>query len=260
MSHHAAVLAALGACVMLAGCAPATDKAQVQDPRVGQFAQLPDWRGIWALEGLDPGIAGFPERVQGGAMPPYALAGFDAPWNEAGRKKFQAMLADMGHRKADGWGYPMMMSSPAPFQFFISPEETLIINQYREVRHIRTDGSDHPPLEDRWDTTWGDSVGHWEGDTLVIDTVSVREPIKYFLLVPPLSAHAHYVERLRKTGPDRIESEVTIEDPENLTATWVARVAYARQPALDHLVHDDFTNDRSEVENGVFAILPPKQE
>ena len=54
------------------------------------------------------------------------------------------------------------------------------------------------------------------GDTLVIDTVSVRDPQKFFFAAPTLSEEAHYVERLHMTAPDRIESEITIEDPATL--------------------------------------------
>ncbi len=169
------------------------------EPRVAQFETLPDWRGIWIAEGQAPEISGFPVGTDRAAI--YKLAGFAAPWNESGRAKFDAMIAGQGNRKTKGWGYPMMMNSSAPLQFLITPEETLLLNMYSEVRHIYTDGRDHPPAEDRWPTTWGDSVGHWEGDTLVVDTVSVSDPLKFFFLAPPLSEQARYVERFRRTAP-----------------------------------------------------------
>ena len=99
----------------------------------------------------------------------------------------------------------------------------------------------------------------WEGDTLVIDTVSVRDPNRYFFSNPPLSDKAHYVERLRMTGADRIESVMTVEDPVTLAAPWVIELDYVRLPALDRLIHDAYDNDRSEVEGGVFTIVPPKE-
>jgi hypothetical protein len=163
-------------------------------------------------------------------------------------------VADPGSRKAEGWGYPMMMNSSAPMQFMITPDETLIVNMYREVRHIYTDGRELPAEADRWATTWGDSVGRWEGDTLVIDTVSVRDPLRFFFFAPPLSEQAQYVERLRKTGPDRIEMQMTVEDSVTLTAPWTINLAYIRAPQLDRLIHDDFDNDRTGIENGVFTI------
>jgi hypothetical protein len=215
---------------------------------------LPDWQGIWIAEGLTPEISGFPGR---GAQ--YKLLGEDAPWNEQGMERVRAAQANQADQKADGWGFPLMMNAAAPLQFLITPHETLIINVYRDVRHIYTDGRDHPAEADRWPTTWGDSVGRWEGDTLVIDTVSVRDPNRYFFSNPPLSDQAHYVERVHMTGPDRIESVMTIEDPATLTMPWVIQLAYVRATGLDRMINDDYANDRSEVEGGVFTILPPKE-
>ena len=125
-----------------------------------------------------------------------------------------------------------MMDGAPPLQFVITPEETLIFNTYRDLRHVYTDGRPHPPEEDRWPTTWGDSVGHWDGDTLVIDTVSVREPNKYFGVSAWLSDQAHYTERLRMVAPDRIEGEMTIVDPATLSQPWVVKLNYKRADGL----------------------------
>jgi hypothetical protein len=215
---------------------------------------LPDWQGVWIAEGLAADISGFPPFD----ARPYKLLGMDFPWNEEGRARLQTLRSGQANRKADGWGFPLMMDSAAPFEFVITPQQTLIINVYRDVRHVYTDGRDHPAEEDRWPTTWGDSVGHWEGDTLVIDTVSVRNPNRYFFSSPPLSEEAHYVERLRMTGPDRIESVMSIEDPVTFERPFVVELAYVRTTGLDRLIHDAYDNDRSEVENGLFTIVPPK--
>jgi hypothetical protein len=233
-----------GAFIVLGAVVPLALEAQ----------SLPDWRGVWIAEGLTPEISGFP-----GPGAQYKLLGQDAPWNEQGIARVRTAQANQADQKANGWGFPLMMNAAAPLQFLITPHETLIINVYRDVRHVYTDGRDHPPEQDRWPTTWGDSVGRWEGDTLVIDTVSVRDPNRYFFSNPPLSDQAHYVERLRMTGPDRIHSVMTIEDPVTLTARWVVELDYVRLTGLDRLIHDAYDNDRSEVEGGVFTIEPPKE-
>lgn len=254
MSASKAVVALTLVCaaVGLVAC----EKKQVDATRIGVFARLPDWRGVWIVEGMEAEISGFPAPESRGQ---YKLTGGGAPWNEIGRKKYEAMERNQGHRKATGWGFPMMMGGAAPLQFLITPEETLVVNMYSEVRHIYTDGRDHPSVEDRWPTTWGDSVGHWEDDTLVVDTVSVRDPLKYFFVAPPLSEQAHYVERLRMTERDRIESKITIEDPATLRKPWTLKIAYVRAAQLDRLVQDAFDNDRSELEGDKFTILPSKE-
>lgn len=220
---------------------------------MGAMAQTtPDWRGVWIAEGLTADISGFP--------PPdarwYKLLGDEAPWNEEGRRRFQAAMSNQGTLKADGWGFPMMMDSAAPLEFVITPHATLIVNVYRDLRHIATDGRSLPAADDRWPTTWGTSVGRWEGDTLVIETVSVRNPTRYFFSSPPLSEQARYLERIRKTAADRIESVMTIEDAATLTEPWVIELTYVPAPGSDRLILDDYDNDRSEVDGETFTIVP----
>jgi hypothetical protein len=215
-----------------------------------------DWSGVWIAEGLTPDISGFP--------PPgarwYKLLGDEAPWNETGRERFREAMSGQGTLKADGWGFPMMMDSAAPLQFLITPDEMLIINVYRDVRHIHTDGRKMPSADDRWPTTWGTSVGRWEGDTLVVETLSVRDPTRYFFSSPPLSEQARYVERIRMTAPDRIESVITIEDPVTLAEPWVVELSYVPASGSDRLIHDDYANDRSEVDGDVFTIAAPDSD
>ena len=161
--------------IVLLAIASATCASLLGVARLGAQAQsLPDWRGYWIGEGLTAEISGFP------AGGDYKLLGQTAPWSEEGRKRVEATRARQMDQKANGWGFPLMMNSAAPMQFLITPRETLIINIYRDVRHVYTDGRRLPAEEDRWPTTWGESVGRWEGDTLVIETVSVRNPNRYF--------------------------------------------------------------------------------
>jgi hypothetical protein len=225
--------------------------------RAQQFAALPDWRGVWFYEGAqDAGISGI--LSNDAFRPPIMNPG--GPWKDESRAQLFEIFAQSTARKANGWGFPMMMSSLTPLQFVVTPDEVLVLTAYRDLRHIYTDQRPLSAEEDREPSTWGESIGHWEGDTLVIETVAVRRPAVYSQVGPPLSDNARYIERLRKTGADRMELEMMIEDPATLTAPHSFKVAYVRAEGLDRLFYDDFTNDRSELENGVFAILPPKEK
>jgi len=255
-------------CVVLvaAGCA----REQPVDARVAAFAALPDWSGVWTVEGLEVGVDGFPQiavEAENSAPNPSLLVVFNqgAPLKPEVRARLQAMLAKTQGNVAQtpdgsaGWGFPLMMNSPPPLQFIITPEETLIFNAYRDLRRIHTDGRQRPPVEDRWPpTTWGDSVGHWEGDTLVIETIDVREPAQYFGLSMPFSAKARYTERLRRTGPDRIEGEMTIEDPELFSAPMTVPLAWTRDSEIDGLVLDAFSADRTGFDGEFNTIEPPQ--
>src|SRR4029453_9492064 len=114
----------------------------------------------------------------------------------------------------------------------------------------------HPAKEVVWHPIWGDSVGRWEGDTLVIDTVSVREPRKYFGVVVWLSDQAHYTERLRMVAPDRIEGEMTVVDPATLSRDWVVKLNYKRADGFDRLIHDAYDNDRTGFDGDFYTIKP----
>jgi hypothetical protein len=158
-----------------------------------------------------------------------------------------------------GWGYPMMMDAATPVQFMITPEEVLIVNAYGETRHIYTDGRAMPAAEDMWPTVWGTSIGHWEGDTLVVETVQVQMPFTYFHGAPSLSEDAVYHERIRLAG-GRIVTEYTITDPVTLTGPWKVTINLVREEAFDRMVQMDFSNDRTGSEDGVNTIEPPADE
>lgn len=75
-------------------------------------------------------------------------------------------------------GFPTIMYVPLAdfmFELLLTPEQTVLVSTDGTVRHIYTDGRSHPKPEDLWPTPVGDSIGHWEGTTLVVDTLA-REP------------------------------------------------------------------------------------
>ena len=248
--------AVAAACLVLSGPAPAQDNAA----RVEAFAKLPYWPGYWVSEQYQgTTIGGSAAPRPPGSPPLQRLNGFDAPWNEEGKRRQAEAAKTRPGRKAMGWGYPMMMDAATPLQFMITPEETLIVNAYGETRHIYTDGRAMPAAEDMWPTVWGTSIGRWEGDTLVVETVQVQMPYAYFHGAPSLSEEARYIERIRLDG-DRLVNAFTIEDPVTLTGPWNVTINQVREEGFDRMVQMDFSNDRTGQENGVNTIEPPADE
>jgi hypothetical protein len=240
--------------------APAVAQEPAQQARVETFARLAYWPGYWvAANQAGTSISGISARASGeGAEPVDSLAvwGNTAPWNEEGRRRIAEIARTQGGRKGLGWGYPLMMNAATPLQFLITPEEVLIINAYNETRHVYTDGRDHPPRDDLWPTVTGNSIGRWEGGTLVIDTIMVTNPNAFFQGGPPLSEEARYVERIWLDG-DRLRAEMTIEDPVTLSAPWVARLAWVRDEGFDRMIQVDWNNDRTGTEGDTNTIEPP---
>jgi hypothetical protein len=257
-------LAAAIAVATMIVAAPALAQDEQQEARVETFRKLPYWPGYWvgetasgtAISGmLQPGTSRREPGPEGGI----ALWDNKAPWNDEGKRRVAEVLRAQGGRKGLGWGFPLMMNSSTPLLFLITPEETIIVNAYKETRHIYTDGRDHPPVEDLWPTVTGNSIGHWEGDTLVIDTIMVSDPNAFFQGNVPLSEQARYHERIRLDG-DKLVIEWTIEDPATLTGPWKAKVNLVREPGFDRMIEVNWDNDRTGNEGDVNTIEPPANE
>jgi hypothetical protein len=123
-------------------------------------------------------------------------------------------------------GMPGIMGQPYPMEFLLTPGKvTIVIEAYTQVRHIYTDGrplpSDPDPL------FYGTSIGRWEGDTLVAETVGFNEFVQVARGVP-YSNRMKIVERFRLTDPDTMTIETTITDPVVLTAPTTSMATLRR--------------------------------
>lgn len=220
------------------------------DCEPADLAALAEWGGVWTAENGDAVDQGLSGRAGSSSAP---LLGLGAPWNDAGRERMAAVWQTVGTGplETSGWGFPMMMYSYSEFTLAAAPAVTTMVNQYSEVRQIYTDGRGHLPDDVRWATNWGDSIGCWQGDTLVIETISARYDPDFNPFAPPLSEAARFVERLRLVGPGRLQNIITITDPELLSEPWTLELYYV--PAgLDRLVLEAFT-DRNDVEGGTIT-------
>ena len=185
------------------------------------LAKLPDWtKGVWQVDWSSLfGPGGRPEPPS--LTPDYA-AKFKA--FQAGQARGENVQSDNANCLPAGM--PQIMAMPYPIEFIYSPGRvTIAIETDSQVRRIYTDGRKHPADPDP--AFNGDSVGHWEGATLVVDTISL-EP--HTMIAPGVghSDQAHITERIRQLGPDRLEIATTIEDPKVLTKPWTTIKPYIR--------------------------------
>ncbi len=187
-------------------------------------AQLPDWSGVWG-----PDI-GDQDAENDRNPPPWTpkaaaqIAAMNAE-EEAGRPK--GLFVDCLPEGMPSW---MLISHNAMEALFTPGRVTLLGESDGErLRRIYTDGRPHPDDPDL--TFHGHSIGHWERDTLVVDTVGVLPEV--LLAVSEAAGVAnngdmHIVERLRLTKPDTLQDELTITAPHVLTKPWVTRRIYYR--------------------------------
>lgn len=99
----------------------------------------------------------------------------------------------------------------------------------------------------------GDSVAHWEGDTLVVDTIGVDRRTWVDVFGTPHTEKLHVVERYRRTGPNRLEVALRVEDPGAFTTPWSAVLAY-RKDANPYLEVVCAENNRDAETGGTYPI------
>lgn len=105
------------------------------------------------------------------------------------------------------------------YQIVQTPEYVVIlVEMIHDARIIPLDGRPHPaPNIRQW---LGDSRGHWEGNTLVVDTTNFTGKTAF----RGSSENLHLVERFTRTDPDTIHYEFTVDDPAAFTRPWSAEI------------------------------------
>jgi hypothetical protein len=124
-------------------------------------------------------------------------------------------------------GVPRATYIPQPFRIFQNARQIFITYQYDgAVRNIFLKDPGPPPV-DSW---MGQSFGHWEGETLVVDVTGMNDQSWFDRAGNFHSDELHVVERYTRTSPDVISYEATIEDPKVFTRPWkIAMPLYRRQ-------------------------------
>jgi hypothetical protein len=175
-------------------------------------------------------------------------------WTPEGQKEAKLRAAaqrndQLGHPLADSWedrplqerclvglnaGPPMV---PGAYnnnvQLLQTPGYVLILNEMvHDARIIPLDGRPHGTIR-QWK---GDSVGHWEGNTLVVDTTNFKRETS----LDGSSANTHLVERFTRTGPDTLLYEFTVDDPTMWTRPWTAVVPMSKSedPIYEYACHE----------------------
>lgn len=117
-------------------------------------------------------------------------------------------------------GVPRMNTTPYPFRIMQSPNLTLIVYEggAHIWRQIFTDGRPHP--KDPNPDWLGDSIGHWEGDALVVDTVGFNGKTWIDESGLPTTESLHIIERFRRPDLGHMEIVNTVDDPKAYTKSW----------------------------------------
>jgi hypothetical protein len=195
----------------------------------------PNLNGIWevlntAVSNLEDhaaqlGIPAGRSVVEGGPIPylPSALA--------KRQENFKNRLTEDSEAKCYMVGVPRITYMPYPFQIVQTPTHFTFLYEYvHTVRSIYMD-MPHPKGPIEW---WmGDSRGHWEGDTLVVDVVHFTDQTRLDRAGNYHSPALHVVERYTLTDRDQIQYEATIEDPTVFSRPWKISMPLYRRAEKD---------------------------
>jgi hypothetical protein len=246
------------------------------------LAKLPDFNGVWERGGGAPrggggqagnataprgGAAGAPRGAGPAAGAPAANAPAAAqrgggggrgggrgggmqlnPEYEAKSRAYQANAPeDNTTANCLPPGMPGIMTQPYPMEFLLTPGKvTIVIEAYTQVRHIYTDGRKLP--EDPDPKFFGTSIGHWEGDTLVAESIGFSPSIRIAPGVAP-SEKMRIVERFRLADPDNMTIETTITDPVVMAAPYTtsANLRRHREWTIEEYICEE--NNRNSVDS-----------
>ena len=221
----AAIATAAIATVALVGCnsastgsagaqaAPSTEAAKPNP--YAELNKLPDWTGVWEPARFagrpNPPPAGTPP---GPPAPPKltpAYAAKYAAFQEKNRKTPGLnFVTDVANCVPPG--LPGSMNQPYPMEFLFTPGRvTILIETYSMVRRVYLDGQVKP--EDTDASYQGTSVGHWDGDTLVVETTNILPETSPIQGIIGHSEMFKVTERMRLEDPETLQVQTTVEDP-----------------------------------------------
>lgn len=224
-----------------AGKVPRTPdgKVDLRAPAPRTADGKPDLSGVWAYAG----VLGF----RGGPPPPPPGTPVQATfWNiEAGFKDglpFTPYGAAVRKQRMDGnskdnpdaaclpLGYMQMHTHSQPRKVIQQPELIVLLYEANAgVRQIYLDGRPAPPADaEPW--WFGYSRGHWEGDTLVVESTHFKDGGWLDVLGAPLTDQGRLTERIRRPSVGTLEIDVTIDDPKAYTRPWTVRVNQRLMP------------------------------
>jgi len=204
---------------------------------------LPDWGGVWVLNLKRPAPGSKPDRPE---LKGKYLRDYES-WREEVKAKGGVVPTEGSHCTPPGM--PGIMGvGQYPIEFLFTPGRVTTHHEaWMQWRNIYTDGRGHP--DDLEATFEGDSIGHWEGGTLVVDTIGIKPTVALGMGMKH-SDKLHILERIHLSAkdPDTLVDEMTLEDPEALAKPWVHTLTFKRSRDWQLLEFECAENDRNPVD------------
>ena len=209
----------------------------------GELDALPDWGGIWFVQGGASGGGGPPliPKLKGEYLERYQAWRAEVAANNGVVRRTRSNCSPPGMPR-------IMRLGQYPYEFLFTPGRVTINQEaWMQTRTIWTDGRAHK--EDPDPTFMGDSIGHWEGDTLVVDTIGISDQLDLDTGMPH-SSQFHLVERIHLDPNDGnvLVNEMRMEDPEALAEPFEVTVRYRRDRHGALIEFQCAENDRNPID------------
>jgi hypothetical protein len=216
--------------------------ANAEKVSYAELDKLPDWRGIW-----QPNIG----RVD--SDQPLLIGKYKKRYEDERAKVAANPQYEIPEKSSncEPPGMPTMMTMPYSLEFLFTPGK-IVVNQEAEmmVRHIFTDGRPLPTEDEIDPNYFGYSVGHWEGDTLVVDTVGTREGQRLGEPGITNSDNLRINERIYLDTDNRnlLHLDYTFTDPNVLSQPWHRKHTFRRDRTWEILEYVCDENNRHPVD------------
>lgn len=208
--------------------------------RYAELDKLPDWGGIWTLQFVPPSQRERPV-LKGEYLKKYE------EWRKQVEENHGMVPREASNCRPPGM--PGIMSvGQYPIEFLFTPGRVTTHHEaWMFWRIIFTDGRGHP--EDLEASFAGHSIGRWEGETLVVDTVGIKDSLELMAGMRH-SNKMRITERiyLSKEDPDTLIVDMVVEDPEALAKPWHNRLTFRRQRDAELIEFVCTENDRNPID------------
>jgi hypothetical protein len=223
----------------------------------------PDLSGIWEFRnagGRPAPAAASPPPAEGqglGPRPPGINQFFNIGSTLKDGLPFQPWAADLRKQRSSEnnkdnpdahclpLGLMQLHTHPQPRKIIQTPGVIVILYEAQGgIRQIFTDGRSlpKPDVQPWW---YGYSTGHWDGDTLVVETIGFRDDVWLDVEGSPLTNAGKMIERFRRPTYGNLEIEVTVDDPKVYTKPWTVKIAQRIMPDTELIEFICNENDRS---------------
>jgi hypothetical protein len=197
-------------------------------------AANPDISGVWNAKAGVYGFASFSQDDP--PMTPWGQAQFSAAKPSQGPRGVTLTETNDRVYKCAPPGMPYIYLQLFPMQIVQTPKEVIELFEYdHTVRYIFTDGRKHPA--DLTPSYNGHSIGHWEGDTLVVDTVGLSGKNWLDRLGRPESDEMHIIERIRRVDDKTLQVDFSFNDAKSYRKPWTAQIRFQLHTDWDILEH-----------------------